>query len=582
MIEKTDVVVVGMGASGAIVAQELTRAGVKVVGLDKGPIFRDDDVRFKHDELRYYIRKEIVPHMASDPITWRASSRDTASILPWAVGPLAVDEPLHLPPSTGTGGGSVHWGGASWRMREADFRMRSAIVERFGEAALPEHSSIVDWPISYAELEPYYDRVEWEQGVSGKAGNVGGEILPGGNPFESARRRDFPMPPLRAGAGDGRFVQATRRLGYHPFPQPAAIASTDGFAEGRSACTYCGFCHGYPCHVGAKASTHVTSVPAALATGNLDLRPHSRVVRVLRDARGTRATGVEYLDADGVLCRVDAERVILACYVLENTRLLLVSGIDADGNTGRYFMTHNYGWFTGVMPEDTNPFMGPLTAASVIDDVNAELVPDNDEGVLWGAAIISHSGDIQPMEALHNLPPHAPTWGAGLKEWARQSFRRLHSMYSQTSNFPDERYGIDLDPKVTDPWGQPAMRITHDWVDHDANAVELLLRVKRQIAREMGMTDFWHGPQRPYYHLSTHEAGTHRMGDDPKRSVVDRFGQTHQCAGLYAIGGGQFPTNPGYNPTTTIMALAYLTAEHLCESLGAPSTTIGPVDPVSA
>jgi gluconate 2-dehydrogenase alpha chain len=568
MSEQTDVVVVGMGASGAIVAAELASAGANVIGLDKGPVYSEDDFRFKHDEIKYYIRKAIVPHMASDPITWRANDRETARVLPWAVGPLAVDEPLHLPPSIGTGGGSVHWGGASWRLRDADFRMRSAIVERFGEDALPEGTSIVDWPISYDELEPYYDRAEWEQGVSGKAGNIRGEIVAGGNPFESPRARDFPMPPLKCGAGNKRFVEATERLGYHPFPQPAAIASTDDFAEGRSACTYCGFCHGYPCHVNAKTSTHVTSIPKALATGNLDLRPHSRVIRVLRDDRGGRVRGVEYLDADGRSHEVLADRVVLACYALENTRLLLVSGVDGNGHTGKYFMTHNYGWFTGVLPEYTNPFMGPLTAASVIDDVNAELVPDNDLGVLWGAAVISHSGDIQPMEALHAMPAHAPKWGAGMKEWARESFRRMHSMYSQTSNFPTAQACIDLDPHVKDPWGQPAMRITHDWVEHDVNSVELLLRVKRRIAQEMGMTDFWNESPRPDYHLSTHDVGTHRMGEDPQRSVVDRYGETHECRGLFAIGGGQFPTNPGYNPTTTIMALAYLTAERLCERSG--------------
>ena len=380
MSERVDAIVVGAGVTGGIVGAELARAGAKVLCLDKGPHFSDDDFRFKHDEIRYYSRSAIVPKMATDPITWRPNERSTARILPWAVGPLAADEPLHLPPSVGTGGGSIHWGGASWRLREADFRMRSAIVERFGESAIPENTSIVDWPYGYDELEPYYDRAEWELGISGQAGNINGEIVPGGNPFEAPRRRDFPMPPLKRGAADHYFVEAAKRLGYHPFPQPAAIASTDDFAEDRSACVYCGFCHGFPCHVNAKTSTHNTVIPAGLATGNLEIRPFSRVIRVVRSDDGHEVRGVVYLDSSGRLHVAESGLVVLGCYTLENTRLLLVSGITGNGHTGKYFMTHNFGFFTGVLPDYTNPFMGPLTAASVVDDFNAELIPDNELG----------------------------------------------------------------------------------------------------------------------------------------------------------------------------------------------------------
>jgi len=571
MTERTDAVVVGAGVTGGIVGAELARAGAKVVCLDKGPAFTEDDFRFKHDEIRYYSRSAIVPKMATDPITWRPNDRTTARILPWAVGPLAADEPLHLPPSVGTGGGSIHWGGASWRLREADFRMRSAIIERFGKSGIPENTSIVDWPISYDDLEPYYDRAEWELGISGRAGNINGEIIPGGNPFEAPRQRDFPMPPLTAGAADHYFVEASKRLGYHPFPQPAAIASTDDFAEGRSACVYCGFCHGFPCHVNAKTSTYNTTIPAALATGNFDLRPFSRVVRVLRSDDGREVTGVEYLDANGALQQVEANLVVLGCYTLENTRLLLISGIGGNGHTGKYFMTHNFGFFTGVLPDYTNPFMGPLTAASVVDDFNAELIPDNEVAAVWGSAITSWAGDIQPIEGAHNMPPDAPRWGQGLKNWLRENYRKLHSIYAQTPTMPSEHFYVDLDPDVKDRWGQPALRMTHDWVEHDVAAVEVILRIKRKIAEEMGMTDWWEADPRPFYHLSTHEGGTHRMGDDPQTSVVDSFGETHECKGLYAIGGGQFPTYVAYNPTTTIMAMAYRTAEQLVGKLPAPA-----------
>jgi gluconate 2-dehydrogenase alpha chain len=571
MTERADAIVVGAGVTGGIVGAELADAGAKVLCLDKGPHFTEDDFRYKFDEIRYYSRSAIVPKMATDPITWRPNSRETARILPWAVGPLAADEPLHLPPSVGTGGGSIHWGAASWRLREADFRMRSSIIERFGEQGIPENTSIVDWPYDYHELEPYYDRAEWELGISGQAGNVNGEIIPGGNPFEAPRRRGFPMPPLKSGAANHRFIEGAERLGYHPFPQPTAIVSTDDFAEDRSACTYCGFCHGFPCHVNAKTSTHNTTIPRGLATGNLEVRPFSRVIRVLRSDNGRRVRGVQYLDARGTLHEVESDLVVLGCYTLENTRLLLVSGITGNGHTGKYFMTHNFGFFTGLHPEPTNPFMGPLTAGQVVDDCNAEMIPENELGAVWGSSIISWSGDVQPIEGAHGMDPDAPRWGRGFKDWMRDNYRRMHHFYGQTPTMPSEQFYCDLDPTVKDPWGQPALRMTHDWTDHDVAAVEVILREKRRIAEEMGMTKWWEADLRPFYHLSTHEGGTHRMGEDPRTSVVDTYGATHECEGLYAIGGGQFPTYVAYNPTTTIMAMAFRTAEQLCGKLPEPA-----------
>jgi gluconate 2-dehydrogenase alpha chain len=570
MTDNADAVVVGLGASGGIIAEQLATAGMRVIALDKGAAYTPEDFRFKHDELRFFTRMGISPHMGTDPMSWRANESDRARVFPWAVPPLGLG-PLFVPPSIGTGGGTVHWAAWAWRQREADFRMRSAIVERFGADALPEDTTLVDWPLTYADLEPYYDRVEYEQGVSGQAGNVGGEIVEGGNPFEAPRRRGYPMPPLHPGAANGRFVDAARRLGLHPFPAPAGIATED--YDGRSACVYCGFCRDFRCHVNAKTSTAVTSIPRALESGNLEIRAFARVFRV--DRGRDRVAGVSYYDADGTEREVRAPLVFLACYALENARLLLVSELNGSGEVGRNFMTHNYGWFTGTLPEWTNPFMGPAVASSVVDDLTSELVPDNDDGVLWGTPIIAFTGDVQPIEAARNLPPDVPRFGQGLKDWLRDNYRRLFSMYSQTPTFPSRRFSCDLDPHVRDRYGQPALRITHDWVRHDLEATELIQRVKRDLAREMGMLTFWEAPLAPPYHLSTHEVGTHRMGEDPATSVVDRFGECHELPGLYAVGGGQFPTYGAYNPTVTIMALAYLTADRVVETVGATAAAHG-------
>jgi gluconate 2-dehydrogenase alpha chain len=563
--KKIDLIVVGAGASGAIVAAELAKNGAKVVCFDKGPRYTDEDFRLKYDEIRYYARGAIVPHMTTDPMTWREGSKGTARILPWVSGPLGTANPLHLPPSLGTGGGSIHWGGACWRFRESEFRMKTLIDERLGPKALPANHTLVDWPITYKELEPYYDRVEWELGISGRGSNIEGDNDKGDNPWEAPRRRDYPMPPLRAGPSDQRFADACTRLGFHPFRTATAIASVP--FKGRSGCTYCGFCHGYPCHVNAKTSTHVAALPGGLASGNLEIRDYSRVYKVNLSNDGSRALGVSYFDAQGNSVDVEADQVVLACYALENARLMLASGINRNGQVGKHYMTHAFGFFMGLTPESSNPFMGPLVASTAIEDFSGELVHEYDQGVLWGAPIISWPGDFQPIEIVHAMPPNAPRWGAGFRDWMRDNYTRIWAMYSQTANIPTHETYVDLDPHQKDRYGQPALRMTHGWGEVDKRGVEFLLKQKRKIAKEMNLTTWWEETTSPEYHLSTHEVGTHRMGEDPEASVVDIFGRSHECKNLFVIGGGQFPSYHGYNPTQSIQALAYMTVDNL---LGRP------------
>lgn len=562
--KKYDVIVVGAGAAGAVIAAELAQQDVQVLCLDKGPRYSTEDFHLKHDEIRYYARGAMVPSMKTDPLTWRETSADGEGDIPdWAAGPLGTANPLHLPPSLGTGGGSLHWGGACWRFRESEFRMRSTIEERLGPNALPQGHTLVDWPITYADLEPYYDRAEWELGISGRGSNILANPEQDENPWEAPRARDYPMPPLRQSAADISFSQACTRLGYHPFRTAAAIASQP--FKGRSGCTYCGFCHGYPCHVDAKTSTHVAALPAGLASGNLEIRDYCRVWRVNRTNDGTRVTGVSYFDPDGQSVDVEADRVVLAAYALENARLLLASGINANGQVGKHLMTHAFGFFMGVTRESSNPFMGTLVASTSIEDFSGELVHDHDPSVLWGAPIISWPGDYQPIEIAHSMPTDAPRWGAGFRDWMRDNYARVWSMYSQTANIPMQDTFVDLDPRRKDPWGQPALRMTHGWGSHDQHAVEFLLGVKRKIAREMDLEFWWEETSKPAYHLSTHEVGTHRMGEDPATSVVDIFGESHECRDLYVVGGGQFPSYHGYNPTEMIWAMAYMTADHMLD-----------------
>src|SRR5882757_1074962 len=181
--EKTDVVIVGMGAAGGVLAAELGQAGMKVIGLERGPRLKTAD--FQLDELRYFQRQDLRPNTKRTPVTWRPNPNAKARPTP------------NQNYGNQAGGGTVHYGALSWRFHEDDFRARSQTIERYGAAAIPADSSLTDWPLGYADLEPFYDRAEYELGVSGKAGNLQGRKIDGGNVFESSRKRDYPLPPLR-------------------------------------------------------------------------------------------------------------------------------------------------------------------------------------------------------------------------------------------------------------------------------------------------------------------------------------------------------------------------------------------------
>src|SRR6201999_3720928 len=190
--ERTDVVIVGVGAAGGILAAELAKAGMKVIGLERGPRLTTQDFN-PHDELRYFQRQDLRPHPKRQPVTCRPNADTRAPAIPTqSYGNQAC-------------GGTVHYGAVSWRLHEDDFRARSQTLERYGASAIPEDSSLADWPLSYADLEPYYDRAEYELGVSGKAGNLQGKKIEGGNVFEAPRRRDYPLPPLLQDQADVLF-----------------------------------------------------------------------------------------------------------------------------------------------------------------------------------------------------------------------------------------------------------------------------------------------------------------------------------------------------------------------------------------
>ncbi|MGB7716004.1 MAG: GMC family oxidoreductase, partial [Pseudolabrys sp.] len=238
-LKEVDVVIVGLGWTGGILAKELAEFGLKVVALERGaPRTSENDYSLPNirDELRYVVRHDLMQNTARDTITVRNSPTQEA---------LPMRRLGSFLPGEVVGGSGVHWSGHTWRWTDMEFKVRSNYEVRYGKSFIPEDMTIQDWGITYAELEPYYDKFEYTAAVSGKAGNINGQIQAGGYPFEAPRAREYPLPPLTPILASEMFSDAARNAGYHPFPRPAANASQaytnpDGAKFG--ACQYCGYC----------------------------------------------------------------------------------------------------------------------------------------------------------------------------------------------------------------------------------------------------------------------------------------------------------------------------------------------------
>jgi gluconate 2-dehydrogenase alpha chain len=556
--EKTDVVIVGMGAAGGVLAAELGQAGMKVIGLERGPRLKTAD--FQLDELRYFQRQDLRPNVKRAPVTWRPNANSKARPTP------------NQNNGNQAGGGTVHYGALSWRLHEGDFRARSQTIERYGAAAIPADSSFTDWPLSYADLEPFYDRAEYELGVSGKAGNLQGQKVAGGNPFESPRRREYPLPPLQVDQAGAIFESGAQKLGYHPFSSPRAIVSRT--YQGRPACSYCSYCQSFGCFIGAKGSILVTKLPQADATGNFKLVTGAMCYRINSDNSG-RATGVSYYGPDGSDNTIEAELVIVAPFIYDNTRLLLLSKTEkfpnglanSSGQVGKHIMAHiGARVFATFDDRRANIFMGPSAQRHSLDDFNADNFDHGGLGFIRGAQISVVPADLEagPIGTAMSMPPPpgTPRWGAAYRDFLAKSFTRYVGITAQTENLPYADQTIDLDPDTRDAWGLPAPRITYDWRRPNEQArIDFLFGKLEEIARATGATKVWRAPTGIGAPGAHHEGGT-RMGGDPKTSVVNRYGQSWDIPNLFIIGSSTFPTmGAGFNPTLTIQALAYMSAD---------------------
>ena len=565
--EPFDVVIVGSGAGGGIAAYVLAKAGARVCVLEKGPWLRPED--YGDDELRFGERNFIEQDPLIEPRTFRNRPEDGEH--------LFVGRVLGI--SRCVGGGTVHYGAVSFRLRPEDFRARTYW------GSLPG-AEIVDWPFSYSELHPYYARVERLVGIAG--GQMRGQPNPG-VPVSGAewRTERYPMPGHAPTYGAKLFEDAATRLGLHPYPTPVAINNLA--RDGRPGCSYCGFCSSHGCPIEAKNDLRVTALRKALRTGRLQIRPDSYVYRVVM--KGGRAEEVEYIDSRGRAGSVAGRTIVLSCSAVDTPRLLLLSELPQDSVNysivGRHLMGHHYPGGIGFFSERIDYYRG-FWSMRCLDDY---YLGDPASGTpMFGL------GNIQTVGPSSGYPLSAGGiiatakfigWGAGHKEEIARMFGHVQWLAMNGQDPPVRSNMVDLDPTVTDVYGFPVSRITYSHHANDYMVASYVIPKLQSILTEMGASSTQMivpfvattsipqpgqgGQQRgrarglpdPIGGLVNHQMGTMRMGADPDTSVVDPDQRFHGIPNLYVIDGSVFPTAGGYNPTLTIEALAWRAAARL-------------------
>jgi gluconate 2-dehydrogenase alpha chain len=539
-----DAIVVGSGPGGATAADVLTSAGWSVLVLEKGRNhLLELDAPFgplghvSNDEVKSAFRHFLGPDPLLEPRSFRRTNAD---------GDRAWTGDVNNLPST-VGGGGFHADGKLPRFREVDFRMLS-------ELGPIEGADIVDWPVDYDELEPYYAEAERRVGVAGDAD---------GNPFAAWRSGPYPMPP-----GADMFcaivtAEASTRLGYHPYRAPSGVNSVE--YDGRPACNNCGFCAFYGCPIEAKGDP-VALLRNALRTGRCEIRAESVVREIVLDGTGRRARGVRGIDAAGEPFEVSADHVIVAGGAFETPRLLLRSGIGNPDVVGRFLTYHFQTIVLGIFPFRLHPHRG-RAVTHLMDD---PIVPDDaaraaaaDAGLpYFRGGIVEHGGAAHPiMEAIH-LPVGELHTQLMLESQMRD---RMAAFTIQGEDLPQATNRIDLDPSLRDVWGMPAGRATYASHRHEVACAQHWAPRLEDVMREAGAeSTFWvtsppidppraGGDPTP---ISRHIMGTARMGDDARTSVCDRWQRLHDVQNVMVADSSVFPTSTGYGPTLTLVTLA--------------------------
>lgn len=555
-LDKVDVVVVGTGWAGGIISAELSKAGYKVVALERGKNQTRDDYTGVKDELRYTNRYEMMQNLSSDTVTSRNTLDEVA---------LPVRLQSEYMSGNDLGGSSVHWAGATYRMKPYDFEIYSKTVERYGKEKIPEGMTIQDWGISYKDFEQYYDKFEKTAGISGER-----------DPLDKDRTNDWPNPPMKESPAIKLFKEATTELGYHPYQVASGNMSEtyenpDG--EVLNQCLYCSYCTMYGCDFGAKSDPLVTVIPTAKKTGNFEARTDATVRRVLYE--NGKATGVMYVDNNtGQEYEQLADVVVLAAFTITNNRLLMLSKIGKPydpktrtGVIGRNFNGQFNITFLGARgyfdERKFNLYMGAGALGATLSDFAGDNFDHTNLDFINGGGIeLRQYGNA--AIATNHVPNGTPQWGKEFKEKSIFYANRSLIVWYTSAIMPWWHNYLDLDPTYTDGFNDPLLRVTNKYTDQDRNIAKFGIEKCTEIMEKMGadIIDPDEVPQEfDHIYDGCHYAGGVIMGADPETSAVNNYLQMWDVDNLFVVGASALPHFGGHHPTATVGAFAYRAAE---------------------
>jgi len=507
------VVVIGSGAGGGTLSNELAQKGVDVVCLEAGPRVETND--FVNDEWANFVQISWLDKRTTSG-SWRVA-KDFSGLPAWIV--------------KAVGGSTIHWAGASLRFQEHEFKVKST----YGEIA---GANLLDWPLTLQEMEPYYARAEDKMGVTGT-----NDIprLPGNNNFKV----------MAAGA---------KRLGYKEF-HTGNMAINSQERDGRGPCQQIGFCF-QGCKSGAKWSTLISEIPKGEATGKLEVRPNSQVLQIQHDDSG-KVTGVLYADKDGKQQLQKARAVALAGNSIESPRLLLNSAsakfpdglANSSGMVGKNYMRHMTGSVYATFDKPVNMYRG-TTMAGIIKD---EARYDPARGFVGGYEMETLSLGLPFMAAF--LDPGA--WGRDFT-LALDGYENMAGMWLVGEDMPQEKNGVTLHATEKDQFGLPVPNVNFDDHPNDIAMRNHAYKAGGAIYGAVGARQVIETPPYP----STHNLGTNRMSEKAQDGVVNKHGQTHDIKNLFVSDGSQFTTGAAENPTLTIVTLAIRQAEYIADQMG--------------
>jgi len=523
---KVDAIIIGAGAGGGIAACVLAEAGKTVLVLERGRSLSFADV--PRDHLRNHRLSQYGhgtgPDLVGNPRVFNGKVRN----------PIQGGYNNN---ASCVGGGTLVYGMQAWRFHPLDFKMASTY-------GVPEGSSLADWPISYEDLEPYYERAEWEIGVSGSPPAP-----------EMPARRDYPMPQVPYTTKAKRLLEGTRKLGWAVQATPMLINSVP--RDGRDACIECQHCVGFACPSNSKNGTWNTVIPRALATGRCTLEPQSFVTK-LRKSAGGRVTGVEYRDSDGNLKTADADVVVLAGGAIETARLLLNSKIGGDA-VGRNLQGHYYAVAGGYMPDKIWDGQGPGVSISVLK------FNHGNDGVI-GGAMMSDDFIMLPIHfAKAFRPPEVPLWGQAHKDWMK-CYPRFLQVGGPVHEIPSAECRVQVSRSVRDKWGVPVASLSGTTHPATVDTTRYMIGRAKEWLVASGAGSIYANEPGLGLSAGQHQAGTCRMGVDPRDSAVDLRCRVHGHDNLFVADSSVHVTNGGFNPVLTIMAMSYRTSDGIVGS----------------